>query len=629
MALNKNDVMLLDIQYVRASKQKQLPDYLYIVWKEISTGKKHLISIPEPTVDIYFEKPEYRDFDYNKNYEYLNKLDKKTVKYSKIPHCIAADAGPDAQRFLSQIFSSGDFKRIQELNLYPYVFGSDYDIRALYRIEWLKKYDNNNAKPITKGFLDIEADSITIEGFADPKQDCPCDLVTFIDYTSKTSYTFCLIGREYTGKTDTVKSLLSEENRLALENKEKELQSLFKERRRQETELMNDVDGLKEELHSLFDDVYGHLDYKFYFFNDEAKLIVSLFQLINQLKLDFIEIWNLSFDIPYMMKRLMYLNYDPLDVMANKDFANPECWFKEDKHNVLPKNKWDNFSLSSYTKFVDQMQIYAAVRKGAKELRSLKLTNIARDEIKDEKLDYSEEGNIKTLPYRNYRKYIIYNIKDVLLQLGIERKTSDLETFYITSYANATPYEQVFKQTLKLRNAQYISYLNQSIIPRNNVNINMDDNIIMSSEDEDESEEGSDTVRFEGALVGNPNLIDNFGVVVYGSKSNAIFAFSVDFDMSAFYPNTIYTNNIDPSTLYFKVIIPADEFESRGGKYPYHGITDVQVFPENSDSFTGDIAKEVFDNFGTRNYLSVGRKWNNLPNIRDVYKECLDRLGKE
>ena len=151
----------------------------------------------------------------------------------------------------------------------------------------------------------------------------------------------------------------------------------------------------------------------------------------------------------------------------------------------------------------------------------------------------------------------------------------------------------------------------------------------MSSEDEDESEEGSDTVRFEGALVGNPNLIDNFGVVVYGSKSNAIFAFSVDFDMSAFYPNTIYTNNIDPSTLYFKVIIPADEFESRGGKYPYHGITDVQVFPENSDSFTGDIAKEVFDNFGTRNYLSVGRKWNNLPNIRDVYKECLDKLGKE
>ena len=105
MALNKNDVMLLDIQYVRASKQKQLPDYLYIVWKEISTGKKHLISIPEPTVDIYFEKPEYRDFDYNKNYEYLNKLDKKTVKYSKIPHCIAADAGPDAQRFLSQPMS--------------------------------------------------------------------------------------------------------------------------------------------------------------------------------------------------------------------------------------------------------------------------------------------------------------------------------------------------------------------------------------------------------------------------------------------------------------------------------------------------------------------------------------------
>lgn len=627
MALNKDDSMLLDVQYVRASKQKQLPDYLYIIWKEIKSGQKHLISIPEPTVDIYFEKPENRDFNYNKNYEYIDKLEKRTVKYSKIPQAIATEAGPEAQQFLSQVYQSGDYKRIQELNLYPYVLGSDYDIRALYRIEWLNHYDNSNTKPLTKGFLDIEADSIMIDGFANAKLDCPCDLVTFIDNSSRTSYTFCLIDRQYQKKSDVAKSLLSDKNREIEDKRDNELTQMFDNRHRQETELKEDLEGLKKELHERFDETYGYLDYKFYFFNSEAHMIVSLFQLINQLKLDFIEVWNLSFDIPYLIERLRQLGYDPTDVMCHKDFKNKECWFKEDTHNVLPKNKSDNFNLSSYTKFVDQMQVYAAIRKSSKELRSLKLTNIAHDEIRDEKLDYSEEGNIKTLAYRNYRTYVIYNIKDVLLQVGIERKTSDLETLYVTSYDNATPYEQVFKQTLKLRNAQYISYLKQGIIPGNNVNIGIPDNTIVSSDD-DEDDNDSDESKFEGALVGNPLLIDNFGSIIYGAKSNAFFDYSVDFDMSAFYPNTINTNNIDPSTLEFKVFLKAEQFKPRGGKLPYHGMTDVQVFPDNKDSFVDDIAKEVFDNFGTRNYLSTGRKWNNLPSVKDVYKMCLEKLGK-
>ena len=79
--------------------------------------------------------------------------------------------------------------------------------------------------------------------------------------------------------------------------------------------------------------------------------------------------------------------------------------------------------------------------------------------------------------------------------------------------------------------------------------------------------------------------------------------------------------NIDPSTLIFKMILDPSQYDVRGGDIPYHGITDVQLVKENSDSFTGDVSKEVMDNFQTKNYLSTGYKWLNLPSINDIFEE--------
>ena len=67
--------------------------------------------------------------------------------------------------------------------------------------------------------------------------------------------------------------------------------------------------------------------------------------------------------------------------------------------------------------------------------------------------------------------------------------------------------------------------------------------------------------------------------------------------------------NIDPSTLIFKMIMNSNHYDVRGGKLPFNGITDVQIVSENNDSFSGDIAKEVMDNFQTRDYISTAYKW--------------------
>ena len=611
MKIDKDSAMLVDIQYIKERKSENTPDILYIIWKDLDTGKKFMQPVKNPAMDIYFEKPEFREHQYNKNCAKIETLNKVTVKAKDIIYAIADDMGEYGQQLLNTCFATRDYKRLREFYLYPHVYGADYDVRVWYRYKWLQSFDNDRIKELTKGYLDIETDFIEANGFPNAASD-PIDLVTII-YDNDV-YTFILTGREY--KEINFHGLSKKEIEWEMEKKK-----LYDKRHEQEEYYYNNQDILYKEIHDKFDESYPNMNYHVYFYNDELKMITHLFQLINTLKLDFIEIWNMRFDIPYIYDRLVALGEDPKEIMCHPDFPIKECYFKDDKINFAVKNRSDYFKCSSYTIFTDQMRNYAAIRKGQQELRSTKLTYIAKREIGDEKLDYSDDGELKTLGYRNWLLYVLYNIKDVLLQKGIEERTTDLDTYYITSYQNITPYENEFKQTVKLRNVQYLFYLNKGLVPGENVN-----GILYNSEKEKDDDD-EDDVGFEGALVGNPALIDNFGVELFGKKTNNIFRYNVDFDMSAFYPSTINAMNIDPSSLIFKMFLNADNYDVRGGDIPFNGITDVQACEDNSDTFIGDVAKECMDNFQTRDYITTGNKWLNLPSVNDVYTELVERYG--
>lgn len=617
MEINKDNAMLIDIQYVDSKKGSGQPDYLYIIWKDLDTNEKHLMAIPEPKMTIYFEKPEFRDHTYNKNYARLDTLIPVTVKNKHKIYAIAEDMGDIGRQKIQNCYNTGNYKGLNEFFIYPYVFGADYDIRVWYRLQWMLSYDNDRVKTLSKGFLDIEVDTLEAIGMPDPVYN-PIDLVTLIDTSTNTSYTFSLIG------VDCEEKNLNHMNDFE-QQKEIERRSLYANRMKQQKYWSSNPDILTEEAHKLFDENYPGMEYNFYFYTDEAKMLVHLFELINSLKLDIIGIWNISFDIPYIIERLKVLGLDPAQVICHKDFPVKKCYFKKDTINFSVKNKSDFFHVSSYTVFTDQMINYAAIRKGQQELRSNKLNYIAEREIGDAKLDYSDFGNIKTVSYRNFLQYILYNIKDVLLQTGIEEKTTDMDTYYLTSYKNITPYESEFKQTVKLRNVQYKSFLSQGLVPGENVNGFLYNN--SEHEKESDDDEDDDDVGFEGALVGNPQLIDYFGDKLYGFTTNSIFKYSIDFDMSAFYPSTIRAMNIDPSTLIFKMILNSDQYDVRGGDIPFNGITDAQIVKTNSDSFSGDVAKEVMDNFQTGNYMTTANKWMNLPNIQQVYNRLKKELG--
>ena len=612
---NKDSIMLIDIQYVRPNKNEGIPDYLYIIWKDLDTGEKHLMAIAEPKMAIYFEKPEKRNHNNNKNYARQEDLNKVVVKYKDIIKAIVEDGGEGTKNFYNNIINTNQYRRLNELQAYPYVFGSDYDIRVYYRYEFKKAFTNDRIKHIRKGFGDIEVDSYESIGLPTPDL-CPIDLVTIIDKDENKSYTFALIGVECIEKNLSYLSKKEQEEEL-------KRRAMYAARLKQQEYWSTHIDELKEEAHKMFDENYPGIEYSFFFYKDEKKMLVHLFQLINKLKMDTLEFWNISFDIPYIIGRLEHFGLNPADVICHPDFPNKQCYFKKDTHHFDIKNKNDFFHCSSYTIYLDQMELYAQIRKGEKELRSNQLTYIAQREIKDSKLDYSDNGNIKTLSYNNYMQYILYNIKDVLLQVGIETKAEDVDTLYVSAIENITPYDCVFKQTITISSAQYESYDKQKLVPGNNINgiYKKEDTIKENDEDSDEDED-----TFEGALVGNPLLIDNFGEILYIDRTNNIFNYSVDEDMTAFYPNTIMSHNIDASTLIFKCIVPSSQYEPRGGKLKYHGITDTQIVTKNKDSFTEDLGKEIQDNFQTENYLSFGYKWLNLPSVNEVYERLKKKL---
>ena len=62
----KEDIMLINMIYNQPSPQNEWNDSMDIIYKDLSTDKKYLETIVNPTMDVYFTKPEFRNYDYPK-----------------------------------------------------------------------------------------------------------------------------------------------------------------------------------------------------------------------------------------------------------------------------------------------------------------------------------------------------------------------------------------------------------------------------------------------------------------------------------------------------------------------------------------------------------------------------------
>lgn len=411
---NKDKLMLLSINYHRPTKETNWSDSVDIVYKDLVTDEVLLQHVTNPEMELYFTKQEHRNYSNNLSFIPIDMVEKDVCKYKDVEKFIAEREGGKYLQYYRHCMESKNRRGLKNLQKCPYVFGSDLDIENLYRIYWMQNYNNDIPKTVSKMYLDIEIDAYDIESGYGESGECPINAVTLIDEPTNTVHTFLLRN----------------------------------DRNPQIATFEDNIESFIESLHEDFDESYGEFEYKIYMYDSEIKLIKDVFNVINILKRNFLMVWNMPYDIPYFINRITNLGYDPKDFICHKDFPVKELYFKKDTINFKVDSKSDFFKVSSYTTYLDQMVLYASLRKGGSELPSYRLTDVAKAEIGDSKLDYGDEANMKTFAYINYEKFVRYNIKDVLLQVGIERSTQDIDNLYLRSYSNVTTYHKNFKQTV-------------------------------------------------------------------------------------------------------------------------------------------------------------------------------------
>ena len=86
-SLDGSNLMILNIYYTKGSQDCNIADdYLEIVYKDIDIGKKYVEKIRHPMIEVYVEKPEYRNHTYFKHWIRTEYCDKYTQK-NKDPDC--------------------------------------------------------------------------------------------------------------------------------------------------------------------------------------------------------------------------------------------------------------------------------------------------------------------------------------------------------------------------------------------------------------------------------------------------------------------------------------------------------------------------------------------------------------
>lgn len=605
-----NNPTLLNVTYIKPGKNNDVEESFEVIYKT-EDGQVYKSNEP-PEADIYIVKPEFRNYNYNKPQELISHMDKVRTSISRIRYTIAEAMGEEGLAFIKNCYQEKNFKALNQLYKWKFCYGCDFQPEYYYMKNWYEKYPLKNVK-LTKAFLDIETDLMDYQLDMDNIPNTaysPVNLVTVIFEETLESWTFIL--RPYKPS----KMGRSEEDYNAR-------YKMYEKQKADHDKLMNDLDGFIKDLNDSFDETYGHIDYHIREYEKEIDLIADVFRLLNTRKPNFCLIWNMRFDIQYLYYRIIALGYDPNSIMCHRDFKQQRCYFKVDRSTYMLEKQYDYFYCSSYTQYICQMRLYASIRKSQHKLRSVALNAIGDRELKDKKVEYPEAANIVRFAYMDWILFIKYNIKDVLLQFGIERKTKDTMTYYMRSHANMTPYNKIFKETHLLRNVREMYFEKEGWVQGNNLNIIDNDEDEMEKQFYGRNEESDDEASFKGAINADPIWNANVGMKIHGSRSNNVHNNSMDYDMGAFYPSIKIASNMDPGTLLYKASFDNDEFIS--GEFNNRSLNTKYVERDkNGNTRKLDFTGEAVNTYVSKNILTFGYNYLNLPSITKFAKMIIN-----
>ena len=553
---------VLPLNYLYFNERNfNVDDVLTIIYKDVASGETKVQNIIKPEIEVWIVKPEYREaVRFNRTWVKKEYLEPHKVRYR------------NRYRQIAKILGLQD-EDIDLAKTSPFVLFSNLDIRNYYALQFIHEYNVPDSFNLNIGLFDIENDIIDIDHFPQPGE-CPISLIAFIDVSNDSVYQFILEPQNH---SHTINPATGD----------------YYDYRDQVQHLKEHVKEYVQELHEMFDESYGVLDYHILFLKSEEEMISKFFKLLDVLNIDFAEAWNAAYDMSNLTSRPDKILSDPIQLICSDRFLAKECLFVEDKNPLFHKRK-HTCQIAHPTVFIDQMVIYAGLRSAMGKIPSLKLNVIAQKEIGDTKLDYSEEGSIKELPYENFWKYCLYSIKDTLLQLGIHRKTDDISSVYSRMLEDGLLSNEVFTSTIQLTNSLSTFLLEHDYIPGNNFNkfndeqklkqqayfyganedivsdeneammnamVDPDDLVDVVDEEEEDDSSSKKKKKFSGAMVQDPNRMLPTGFKINGRLNSRIHNNVGDMDITSEYPTAIILSNMSSETLIARVEFVDDLYD--------------------------------------------------------------------
>lgn len=507
------------------------------------TWKNNLRYINDPKRPIWVTKPRFRNtHEFKKEFEEEDKLDRyDAIKDSELCEKIKNIFG---------IYSRKN--HLRELCNSPYLYGADIPTGVFIRHKYAT--DNGGELPLlTNGGLDIENET---------RGKMRINVMSFVHDTGDQLIVYCAYLDEYLFRVD----------------------KSGNERIKATEEELNNVvfSTLKEEIEEY------NIKIELYKARDEIDLIKWIFFNIHKCKTDFVGIWNMDYDIPVIMNRILQ-NGESLDyTMCPKEIPDKYKYvnYYQDKAKVDHfTDKWHWCQIAGYSQFVDAMCLFARLNKTKGRESSYTLNDIAMKILGIGKLISKKVTNHWYEQTYKFLEYVAYNIQDSILLPLMNRKIKMYEQLY--SLTGDSLLNDFNKSTAMVRDASFFYNKKEGKI------IATAGNVMLTPFDE--------LLTKIGGTVLSPNKAINIGINVLeeSNVSSQVIVSTSDIDAEAEYPTATASFNIAKETKLFTAV----EIEGFSRDMVEKFFSDVPSALENSVELANKF-------FGLPNYGEMGELFN-------------------
>lgn len=568
-----DDITILNTAYFGRTKDDQdiwYNDYISITFRDNKTGKKHNRIIEKPLYTFYELKDKYTE-DHNLFFIDKDKVHPVTTEYANILKAIAKERHIEDE-FNANNEAGNRSGNVQLCQSQKEIFMSDINIEDYYRMLFARKFKNSIFK-LSKAYLDIEVDGKNMVGEFPEMGECPINEVSYIDEVNNIQYQF----------------ILNDGSNPLVEPYRQYITSNIGMREMKEF-LIGAVGGAKQAKRFGID----KLQHEFRFYNDERDLIRDIFKVIIGTRPDFLLIWNMAFDLNYIIHRIMNLGMDVLDIVSDPGFQKQYLKYYVDQRNLNEyAERGDFVYISEYTVWIDQMINFASIRKGRAQYSSFKLDAIGEVVAHVRKLDYSHiTTDIMKLPYLDFRTFSWYNLMDTIVQKCIEDTTQDCDYIFTKALMNNTRYQKAHRQSVYLANRFAKDFWGYGYVIGNNVN----------------KWNVKPSVKYPGAAVGDPKHNSIYAVMKVNGRPTLVACNLIDFDYKSLYPSIVLENNIAANTQIGRYSLPNK----------VHNKEHKDMYTSDEDDAKYSREGEFFENMMSGNIIEFCKRWFHLGGIKDV-----------